>query len=60
MDTKLETIMERVCRLGRLLPNADDVDINDDDKMAEIQIVHAEFENAEAVMWARMRELTGK
>jgi hypothetical protein len=60
MDTNLEMMMGRVCRLGGLLPNADDVDINDDDKMAEIQIIHAEFEKAEAAMWARMRELTGK
>lgn len=56
MDAKLLTIMERMCQLGRLLPAADDLDLDDADEMAEAKIVLAEFQKAEAEMWALLKE----
>ena len=57
MDARLQSLMERMCQLGRLLPAERDLDTDDAVGIAEIKIVIAELGKTEAEMYARMKEL---
>ena len=57
MDAKLQEIMERANRIGTLFPKLEDIDPNDPVQAAEIEIVLAEFAEAERAMWLRIEEL---
>jgi hypothetical protein len=60
MDVKLQEMMERMNELGRLLPNQVDIDTaietGDTNKIAEIEIVLAEFFKAKAELDAFLDE----
>jgi hypothetical protein len=60
MDAKLQEMMERMNELGRLLPNQVDIDTaietGDTNKIAEIEIVLAEFFKAKAELDAFLDE----
>ena len=57
MDARLQSLMERMCQLGRPLPTEDHIDTDDAVGIAEIKIVLAEMNKTEAGMYARMKEL---
>ena len=57
MDAKLQSLMERMCQLSRLLAAERDLDTDDAVGIAEIKIVIAEMNRTEAEMYARMKEL---
>jgi hypothetical protein len=57
MDARLQSLMERMCQLGRLLPDMDDIDTDDALEVAEITTIIAEMKKTEAEMHARMKEL---
>jgi hypothetical protein len=57
MDEKFHAIMERMCRLGQLIPDIDDIDTDDDEQMAEVRIVIAEFQKTHAELYACMKEM---
>jgi len=56
MDAKFQSLMERMCQLGQLLPNRDDIDLDDPNTVAEIQIVLDEFNKAKAELDAFLLE----
>lgn len=57
MDAKLQSLMERVCQLGRLLPDVNDIDTDDPFEVAEVTTIVAETQQTEAQAWERLREL---
>jgi hypothetical protein len=56
MDPKFQSLMERMNQLGQLLPAAEDIDLDDPNKVAEVQIVLDEFNKAKAELDAFLLE----
>jgi hypothetical protein len=59
MDAKFQSLMERMCRLGQLLNEADietAIDNDDATKIAEIEMLLAEFNKTNAEMDAFLLE----
>jgi hypothetical protein len=56
MDAKLQSLMERMNQLGQLFPDLDDIDLEDANQVAEVQIVLDEFNKAKAELDAFLLE----
>jgi hypothetical protein len=57
MDPELEAIMLRMNQLGRLMPDIDNIDLDNDAELAEAEMIVAEFNKAHADLFARMKVL---
>lgn len=57
MDPELMALMERMCRIGDLLPDIDKLDLDNDAEVAEAQMIVAELEKAREELFAKMKQL---
>jgi hypothetical protein len=57
MDPELMAIMVRMRRLGNLLPEIDNLDLDNDAEVAEAKVIIAELDKARDDLFARMKIL---